>query len=652
MTYAADRMIRPSVSMARGGRFLYGTTPEVLQLDRPPQVLILKFRRFSGPRSLGVPAHERAVCGFNPSIVEAPPHLCPRCTFVAAVRADVMHQCHSGSPLYSWDAAQQAPTGAWFKNTAIAVLDSELRVLGWTWLISRPERQIATWEPLKRSHVAPGVSDGFAPPWGNQVYDTRLVNYNGSLLATYNCASCMFSISHLQLTANILPDGGLRGVRCWATRRYTLREAWVQGRNQALFVDARGELLVQPWVGLVGAIGRPRQSSNAMPGRLHEGACYAPSPADVQRHLRRKAARGRVEASRAGRDDKRAALEAILASDRVACGTTARGGQPPKASLAPLSPLRLLLNQTSSPPDDVAGKSAALPALDAGVGRLSATANLVRARPSFADCDGFLGVGHLHRKEGRTGQIDALQRGWEQAMRTGGGRRANKLLRELNRLRIRESHVRERNRPAGSRRADHRFMSSARRFRSHDNTPRSGRGTVPRRSGSGVSGTPRRERRESLAKGSASGRRLRAADNRSSRLLYLSSGRRLSAGEEQPFAFGYEYSHFWYLLSARPPHRLIGASSEFCLGSAQDPTACESVQFLSSLTVLRGGDSSRGGSGDGDQPAGNRSLLLGFGINDCEAKTGTIAVDRVWRMLRPIPSAATPVCEPMRVGEV
>jgi hypothetical protein len=67
----------------------------------------------------------------------------------------------------------------------IAILDPQMVVIAWTWFISRPERQIATWQPHGRSHVPVGVSDGFSPPWANQVYDTRLLVYGGRhLLAT------------------------------------------------------------------------------------------------------------------------------------------------------------------------------------------------------------------------------------------------------------------------------------------------------------------------------------------------------------------------------------------------------------------------------------------------------------------------------------
>ena len=66
----------------------------------------------SPPLSSVPPSHqEHPVMGFNPSIVPAPASLCRdrrRCAFVAAVRADVMHQCSSASPLYSFQVLFRA----------------------------------------------------------------------------------------------------------------------------------------------------------------------------------------------------------------------------------------------------------------------------------------------------------------------------------------------------------------------------------------------------------------------------------------------------------------------------------------------------------------------------------------------------------------
>lgn len=73
----------------------------------------------------------------------------------------------------------------------------------------------------------------------------------------------------------------------------------------------------------------------------------------------------------------------------------------------------------------------------------------------------------------------------------------------------------------------------------------------------------------------------------------------------QPFQFGYLYTHFFYTLHGRAPHRITATTGEFCLGAAQDTADCESTQFISGIEHFG---------------AGRDRLLLTFGVNDCEAK--------------------------------
>ena len=145
LKYETSRLFSPSRE-ARQARFLHDKVPHVISLDEGPEVLHLHIGRFRGPPDLGFPATEHTVRGFNPSIVPAPVGLCSlrkNCAFVAAVRADVTHQCSALSPIYSAAASKPSAGASWFKQTAIALLDREMRVLAWTWFISRPERQVA-----------------------------------------------------------------------------------------------------------------------------------------------------------------------------------------------------------------------------------------------------------------------------------------------------------------------------------------------------------------------------------------------------------------------------------------------------------------------------------------------------------------------------
>lgn len=91
------------------------------------------------------------------------------------------------------------------------------------------------------------------------------------------------------------------------------------------------------------------------------------------------------------------------------------------------------------------------------------------------------------------------------------------------------------------------------------------------------------------------------------------------------------YTHFFYTLEPKPPFAVLAVSKEFCLGSAQDATDCESVQFVSGLAVARADSRA-----EGSAASSNRTLILTYGVNDCEARIGTMALKRVHAMLRPL----------------
>ena len=86
------------------------------------------------------------------------------------------------------------------------------------------------------------------------------------------------------------------------------------------------------------------------------------------------------------------------------------------------------------------------------------------------------------------------------------------------------------------------------------------------------------------------------------------------------FAFGHRYTHFFYVLAAEAPHAPLALSGEFCLASAQDPSDCESIQFISGLALRYGSE----------------ELLLSYGVNDCEAKVASLPLSRVLQMLSPV----------------
>ena len=272
--YAAERMYGTAevFSAKSGVLFLRGLKPKVLRAA-PPRVLSIDLGNFSGPPELGEPAKQRSIKLYNPSIVAAPFDLCPRCSFVASARADALHQCDRTSPLFH--STRRIATGAFYKGSAILVLDSKLQVIAWTWFISQPQKQVSTWSTHSRTHVPAGVSGGYAPPWAQQVYDVRLLNLDGrQLFATYNCVACKFSVSQVHLTRMVTADGGLTNLRSWASQRRVFHEGWLQGRNQALFSVSKEVSIpkpwrptpapgithtihVQPWMGIIGTVGTP-----------------------------------------------------------------------------------------------------------------------------------------------------------------------------------------------------------------------------------------------------------------------------------------------------------------------------------------------------------------------------------------------------------
>ena len=619
--YSAARMLGATDTFAthRRGLYLRGMQPTVVKLSAL-RTLSLNLGKLSGPPRLGQPAWPRHMRAFNPSIAPAPDGLCLRCAYVVALRVDALHQCDRTSPLLHREKGMplHTATGAFFKGTALAVLDASLsEVLGWTWFIGRPVEQLAPAKdgvPLppnassseiktaNRWQVPLGAADGFAPPWSKPLYDARLFSLpvaagdgcppavlgrpacGTRLLITYNCKACHFSVSHLQLTAEPTANGGLHSLRAWAEHRLVpakQQAKWLQGRNQALFsvpaapraalqstapaAKARGaragawlgrrqrrrralfsagedaaagpleELMVQPWLGMVGSLGSPRFAAAAVDcvstrsnPRQREACAHTP-------HVRSAPLVRIAEAAKDGRrggattPGSRAAARRARRAEAPSFGaneTGQRRGAPRYGEVE-------LLNN---------GSAQLLAALDLGGPRLSTTANLLRvhraapAPNTAARCEAYLGIGHLHRGEGH-----------------------------LN-LKMKKGQ-------------DHRGLGGA--------------------------GAQAGWRRQQSAKGAGS-------------------------SSVNAFMFGFEYTHFFYTLSPTPPHELLATSAEFCIGSLQDEEDCESVQFISGLAWK---------TATPDEAQESPELVLSYGVNDCESRLGFMGLASVWSMLTPLPGA-------------
>ena len=81
----------------------------ILHLPSTPLTVSAWPIHVTGPSSLGQSASRRRRLHFyNPSISAAPSGLCPRCAYVATLRADVLHQCDASSPLYGEEGLPRA----------------------------------------------------------------------------------------------------------------------------------------------------------------------------------------------------------------------------------------------------------------------------------------------------------------------------------------------------------------------------------------------------------------------------------------------------------------------------------------------------------------------------------------------------------------
>lgn len=266
LNYTRSRMYNLADMLAtssRGfvaGRFIGRVHPQVWQ---PEQLapLAIDFGLIGGPVSNRPMALPRIMNSFNPSIAMAPRGLCPKCKYVVAIRVEPLHQCNRSSPLYrdrGWKAIQAT---AYFRGTALAILDTNLQLLGHTWLLSAPKHHIDNREVSARWTVPYGVSDNFAPPWNVRLLDIRLFNFEGRVFATYACKKCLGAML-IHVHGDVTSDGGVKHLRAFrqTEQAFFTTETWAIGRNQAFFAAQRTvggpqEMLVQPWLGLVGSLG-------------------------------------------------------------------------------------------------------------------------------------------------------------------------------------------------------------------------------------------------------------------------------------------------------------------------------------------------------------------------------------------------------------
>jgi len=630
--YAAPWMYDGQRAFASQPTHLHGVRPTVLQLKLTEVTLPLA--PIAGPLSLGAPAQPRIFNTFNPSIARAPRslrQLCQRCAYVVALRVDPLHQCNATSPLLQ-PTPNHKPiaTGAWFKGTAFAVLDVSLKLVAWTWLLPRPEDQVSIAHNGSRWFVAPGAHGGYdTPPWGKPAYDTRLLLLDDEeLFATTNCKACTFMVAKLEVTALAAADGGLRELRVWAPYRVRSFSRWMQGRNQALFAGpsdaslvhdgltvraavpdgaaAPSALLIQPWLGLVASMGVPRFRTST----VHR--CYP------------QQAQWWAQTSLEERIRQVGKPRAVRLFGTSTCGPTPIGA-PLNASV--LLPRQWATGRALDPAfDDVRSSGRKITRrllraqrrLQGGVGAASnattggerAAAELNASMPRDAPRRVPRTINGHPIVFGNTELLinhTALER--RRATFDVGGSRVSPT---ANLIRIRRTT------PNGA--PCQALLGIGHTHRGTGHLERRLLRLDPSRRAdysAGIPGGVMRRRGKRMGRG---GGRVSGRGGRGRRLQSHVSP---AMNPTSPFLFGYRYTHFWYTMQAAPPYRMLATSAEFCIGSAQDASDCESVQFVSGLAHYPPGQ-------EADQ------LLLSFGINDCEAKVAHMPLAHVWAMLRPL----------------
>ena len=117
-------------------------------------------------------------------------------------------------------------------------------------------------------------------------------------------------------------------------------------------------------------------------------------------------------------------------------------------------------------------------------------------------------------------------------------------------------------------------------------------------------------------------------------------------GAQLPCVMPYDSAWMYHAAdTSHPPFRLLATSSEFCLASAQDASDCESVQFISGIELeATGADKSN--RTEGRRMRNADTLLMSYGINDCEAKLARMPLSAVLQMLKPL-TGERAVCTPV-----
>ena len=593
---------------ARG--WLRGVPPSLLRLDGPSRLINVPTELVSELVSaraclFGQQPLSTAPRAYNPSIVEAPSGLCERCAYLATVRMSTEHQCDaSGQTL----VAASRWTG--FANTALLALDSAYRVQAATWLLHSVEDQIIN-----------GTVVG-----GSRVHDVRLFRHGRSsrLFLTYHCHHCVFAVRYLRVTATPIrpptspqPHTRIR-LRAWSTQwdKFVLTDRWLQGRNQVLFTDESGIDEADRGRG----VSAPREPADARASKLL-----------LQPYI------GVVASLGAPAFERRRGKDFFSARSPL-----------------PRIPIEGVSNHLGDARNTVRRQLLARRGL-AAFGAVESVVN--DSARLFSDEFGLLRPRQRSHRRGEEAGSDLAADGRDGRDGFQKQGQASSRVQPWSRSERRVRHPSKRNRRA-TRRA--RMVAS-------DRPPLS---PLPMLSPTAhlirisrlVDGQPQRRCSAFLGIGHLHHGQRAAPPQRGTPRWYAWARARKAAR----YRWGYNYSHFFYTLAPRWPHRMLATSGEWCIPSRRvvddpvaeestpawhtrhhHPGACEAVQFVSGLAARTraslaqhepdedGNSAEAKGGTDGLRPT---RIVLAWGANDCEALVGVVAMRNIWSALVPLES--------------
>jgi hypothetical protein len=104
--------------------------------------------------------------------------------------------------------------------------------------------------------------------------------------------------------------------------------------------------------------------------------------------------------------------------------------------------------------------------------------------------------------------------------------------------------------------------------------------------------------------------------------------------------FGSTYFHYFILTEADPPWRVLAQSAAWCLPSASNHRRCETIQFVTAA-ILSSEEATNISSS-------SRQLILGFGVNDCDARVQHLPLQEVIEFARQGTIDVGPLLKPTR----